>query len=165
MDLFTLALAKGFAKSYADKLLCGITSVRIEDTTIYFTITETGEEVSVSLPVPKDGVSIVAVDIDDNNYLVCTFSDGTTSKSSKPIEFEIEGTSGEDNKIESISVNGKEVVPDTNKNVDIEIPTFDNLLSTTLSVTVSGPYGTVLRDEVKAYTYLYEPMEEFSDEL
>ena len=55
--------------------------MRVEGTTVYFTIAETEEEVSVTLPTPlpgKDGISIVDVDVNKDNQLICTMSDGRT---------------------------------------------------------------------------------------
>ena len=79
MSLSIFTLASG--KSYSNQMALGIGNMRVEGTTVYFTIAETGEEVSVTLPTPepgKDGISIVDVDVNKNNQLICTMSDGST---------------------------------------------------------------------------------------
>ena len=70
--------ALALSKNYTNMVALGIGNMRVEDTTVYFTIAQTGEEVSVTLPTPKDGVSIETVEIDENNHIICTMSDGTT---------------------------------------------------------------------------------------
>lgn len=79
MSLNIITLASG--KSYSNQTALGIGNMRVEGTTVYFTIAETGEEVSVTLPNPapgKDGISIVDVNVNKNNQLICTMSDGST---------------------------------------------------------------------------------------
>ena len=79
MSLSIFTLASG--KSYSNQMALGIGNMRVEGTTVYFTIAETEEEVSVTLPTPspgKDGISIVDVDVNKNNQLICTMSDGST---------------------------------------------------------------------------------------
>ena len=76
-DITSMILSKG----YTNQIALGIGNMRVEGTTVYFTIAETGEEVSVTLPTPspgKDGISIVNVDVNKNNHIICTMSDGTT---------------------------------------------------------------------------------------
>ena len=78
MSLSIFTLASG--KSYSNQMALGIGNMRVEGTTVYFTIAETGEEVSVTLPTPepgKDGISIVDVDVNKDNQLICTMSDGS----------------------------------------------------------------------------------------
>ena len=78
MSLSIFTLASG--KSYSNQMALGIGNMRVEGTTVYFTISETGEEVSVTLPTPepgKDGISIVDVDVNKDNQLICTMSDGS----------------------------------------------------------------------------------------
>lgn len=74
LNIITLASSK----TYTNLVALGISSMRVQDTTVYFTIAQTGEEVSVTLPTPKDGVSIESVEIDENNHLICTMSDAST---------------------------------------------------------------------------------------
>ena len=79
MSLSIFTLASG--KSYSNQMALGIGNMRVEGTTVYFTIAETEEEVSVTLPTPlpgKDGISIADVDVNKNNQLICTMSDGST---------------------------------------------------------------------------------------
>lgn len=152
MDLFTLALAKGFAKSYADKLALGITSVRVEDTTVYFTIVETGEEVSVTLPTPKDGVSIENVVLNADNTITCEMSDGTT-KTTDPLTINTTNIAYTTSKDSSI----KNVKQALDKAMDISASTLN--YTTTEDVTVTNVKdaldllfeegGGVLEEEIK----------------
>ena len=130
-DSVSYVLSKGYTEDTCDGLgylkgsPCTIKSTTETDEGIIIVFEWTGtsgatEKTTILIKNGLSGASIVSVDIDDDNYLICTLSDGTVTKSTNPIE--ITGTSGEDNKIESISVNGTEVIPDVNKNVDITIP-------------------------------------------
>ena len=77
MDILSYALGK----RYTNEVALGIGAMRVEGSTVYFTIISTGEEVSVTLPTPKDGedgLSIQGVTINTNHEIVCTLSDGTT---------------------------------------------------------------------------------------
>lgn len=76
MSLDVVALA--LAKKHANEVALGIGSMRVEGTTVYFTKIDTGEEVSVTVPTPADGVSIETVEIDEDNHLICSMSDGST---------------------------------------------------------------------------------------
>ena len=52
--------------------------------------------------------------------------------------------------------------------VNIPIPTFNDLQSTKVSLTLSGDYGTVIRSEVRTWIHLYDPVIPFdstTDEL
>ena len=78
MSLSIFTLASG--KSYSNQMALGIGNMRVEGTTVYFTIAETEEEVSVTRPTSdpgKDGISIVDVDVNKDNQLICTMSDGS----------------------------------------------------------------------------------------
>lgn len=72
MDL----LALKSAKNYTNQVALGIGSMRVEDTTVYFTIAATGEEVSVTVPTPADGVSVIDVIMNEDHQLICTLSNG-----------------------------------------------------------------------------------------
>jgi hypothetical protein len=72
------------SKVYTNQVALGIGSMRVEGTTVYFTILNTGEEVSVTLPTPKDGVSIENVVLNADNTITCEMSDGTT-KTTDPL--------------------------------------------------------------------------------
>jgi hypothetical protein len=78
------------SRNYTNQVALGIGNMRVEGTTVYFTILDTGEEVGVTLPTPADGASITEVDVDENNYLICTLSNGSTVKSTNPINVVIE---------------------------------------------------------------------------
>lgn len=73
MDIITLALAK----KYSQMIGMGISNISIEGTTMTFTLND-GTTSTMTFPQPADGVSIVDTDIDVNNHLVCTLSNGET---------------------------------------------------------------------------------------
>ena len=81
MDIITLALAK----KYANKVAAGFSSVSVEDNKIIFTLND-GKTAEMTVPAPangKDGISITNVEIDDENNLLCTLSNGETINAGK----------------------------------------------------------------------------------
>lgn len=58
-------------------LTSGVQSATVTDTTITFTMND-GSTQTMTFPEPEDGVSVASMDIDSNNHLICTMSDGTT---------------------------------------------------------------------------------------
>lgn len=113
---------KAFAasKSYTNQVALGIGSMRVEDTTVYFTIVETGEEVSVTLPTPKDGVSIENVVLNTDNTITCEMSDGTT-KTTDPLVVNTTNIAYTTNKDSSI----KNVEQALDKAMNISASTLD----------------------------------------
>ena len=73
MDIITLALAKKFAT----KVAAGFSTVEVDGMDIIFTLND-GSQVTLTVPEPADGVSVVDLDIDSNKNLICTLSDGST---------------------------------------------------------------------------------------
>lgn len=73
MDIITLALAKKFAT----KVAAGFSNVEVDGMDIIFTLND-GSQVTLTVPEPEDGVSVTDLDIDNNNNLICTLSDGST---------------------------------------------------------------------------------------
>lgn len=73
MDIITLALAKKFAT----KVAAGFSNVEVDGLNIIFTLND-GSQVTLTIPEPADGVSVVDMNIDDDGSLICTMSDGTT---------------------------------------------------------------------------------------
>lgn len=73
MDIITLALAKKFATNVA----AGFSSVEVDGMDIIFTLND-GSQVTLTVPEPEDGISVTDLDIDSNNNLICTLSDGST---------------------------------------------------------------------------------------
>lgn len=72
LSVITLALAKKFASGLA---LGGYTQVTAIENQVKFTMAD-GTPVTVTLPIPKDGISIVNVQINAQNHLIVTLSDG-----------------------------------------------------------------------------------------
>lgn len=72
MDIVTLTLAK----KYANKLMGGYTKVEVDGMSIIFTLID-GKKVTLTVPKPKDGVSIVDISVNEEKHLICTLSDGS----------------------------------------------------------------------------------------
>lgn len=72
MDIVTLTLAK----KYANKLMGGYTKVEVDGMSIIFTLVD-GKKVTLTVPKPKDGVSIVDISVNEEKHLICTLSDGS----------------------------------------------------------------------------------------
>ena len=159
MDIITYALSKKIAAH----ALSGVQSMSVSGQTLTINTKDSGV-LTMTFPTPKDGVSVADIDVNANNQIVFTMSDGTEIISGKiptvkgdkgdpgvsPIITENAdntdkiykldittadstfttpnlkgagtGGSGEENIIDSISVNGVNVAPDENKNVDITVP-------------------------------------------
>ena len=159
MDIITYALSKKIAAH----ALSGVQSMSVNGQTLIINTKDSGV-LTITFPTPKDGVSVTDIDVNANNQIVFTMSDGTEIISGKiptvkgdkgdpgfsPIITENAdntdkiykldittadstfttpnlkgagtGGSGEENIIDSISVNGVNVAPDENKNVDITVP-------------------------------------------
>lgn len=73
MDILTYAISKKVAAS----AVSGVQSVAVQDTTLLIT-TNDGNVLPMVFPTPADGVSVVDVDIDENNMLMFSMSDGST---------------------------------------------------------------------------------------
>lgn len=73
MDTVTYALCKKIAAS----ALSGVASMTVEGTTLKIT-TKEGNDLNMVFQQPKDGVSIVNVDVTSEGKIKCTMSDGTT---------------------------------------------------------------------------------------
>ena len=157
MDIITYALSKKIAAH----ALSGVQSMSVNGQTLTINTKDSGV-LTMTFPTPKDGVSVTDIDVNANNQIVFTMSDGSEIISGKiptvkgdpgfsPTITEnadntdkiykldittadstfttpnLKGTggtggSGEENIIDSISVNGVNVTPDENKNVDITVP-------------------------------------------
>ena len=157
MDIITYALSKKIAAH----ALSGVQSMSVNGQTLTINTKDSGV-LTITFPTPKDGISVTDIDVNANNQIVFTMSDGSEIISGKiptvkgdpgfsPTITEnadntdkiykldittadstfttpnLKGTggtggSGEENIIDSISVNGVNVTPDENKNVDITVP-------------------------------------------
>ena len=160
MDIITYALSKKIAAH----ALSGVQSMSINGQTLIINTKDSGV-LTITFPTPKDGVSVADIDVNADNQIVFTMSDGSefisgkiptvkgkdgvsptitenADNTDKIYKLDITtvdstfttpnlkgadgqggtGGSGEENIIDSISVNGVNVTPDENKNVDIEVP-------------------------------------------
>ena len=179
MDVISYALSK----KIAEHAVSGVQSMSVSGQTLTINTKDSGV-LTVTFPKPRDGVSVTDIDVNANNQIVFTMSDGTefisgkipTVKGDKGDPFKYsdftqeqldslkgsdgfsptatvekvgkiatititdkngtttatikdgEGSEGgETNTIDSISVNGVNVSPDENKNVDITVPSIDGL--------------------------------------
>ena len=196
MDVISYALTKKIAAH----AVSGINSMSVSGQTLIINTKDSGV-LTMTFPTPKDGVSVTDIDINANNQIVFTMSDGSefisgkipTVKGDKGDPFtysdftqeqletlkgadgfsptatvekvgkvatititDINGTttatiadgagsggSGEENTIESISVNGTPISIDEHKNVDITVPSIEGLTKDEDLATVakSGSYN------------------------
>lgn len=189
MDVISYALSKKIAAS----AVSGVQSMSVSGQTLTINTKDSGV-LKIVFPTPSNGVSVTDIDVNANNQIVFTMSDGSeiisgkipTVKGDKGDPFKYSdftqeqldalkgqdgfsptitenagntdkiykldittadstfttpnlkgadgkggtGGSGEENIINSISVNGVNVVPDENKNVDITVPSIDGLAKT-----------------------------------
>lgn len=184
--------AYALSKKVAASAVSGVQSMSVSGQTLTINTKDSGV-LTMTFPTPSDGRSVTDIDVNANNQIVFTMSDGTefisgkipTVKGDKGDSFKYsdftqeqleslkgdagvsptitenadntdkiykldvttaDGTfttpnlkgadgqggtgGGEENKIDSISVNGINVVPDENKNVDITVPSIDGLAKT-----------------------------------
>lgn len=78
MDIITYALSKKIAA----RALSGVQSMSINGQTLIIN-TKDGGVLTMTFPTPKDGVSVTDIDVNANNQIVFTMSDGTESISGK----------------------------------------------------------------------------------
>ena len=168
MDIISYALSK----KIAEHAISGVQSMSVEGQNLIINTKDSGV-LTMTFPTPKDGVSVTDIDVNANNQIVFTMSDGNefisgkiptvkgepgfsptitenADNTDKIYKLDITtadstfttpnlkgadgqgGTGGgEANIIDSISVNGVNVAPDENKNVDIEIPSIEGLATET----------------------------------
>ena len=188
MDIITYSLSKKIAAS----AVSGVKNMSVEGQTLKI-VTNTNGTLTMTFPTPKDGVSVTDIDVNANNQIVFTMSDGSEFISGKiptvkgdagfsPIITENAdntdkiykldvttangtfttpnlrgadgqggtGGSGEENKIDSISVNGVNVEIDENKNVDITVPSIEGLTKDADLSTVakSGSYEDLINKPI-----------------
>ena len=73
MDLVTYCLSKAIAVG----AVSGIDSMSVDGLTLNFECHD-GTHLEMTFPEPDDGVSVSNVELDSENHLICTMSDGTT---------------------------------------------------------------------------------------
>ena len=72
MDVITYALCKKLVAATAS----GISNIEVVGSDLVFT-TSSGEQLTVTLPLPESNISITEIIIDKNNHLLYTLSDGS----------------------------------------------------------------------------------------
>ena len=93
MDLVTYALVKGYVAKTADSLgslkgaSCTISGIeeKTDGSIITFQWTGTSGAVETTQLTVKNGLSIIDIDVNANNQLVCTFSDGSIKTTNQSI--------------------------------------------------------------------------------
>ena len=78
MDIISYSLSKKIASS----AVSGVSSMSVDGTTLNID-TNDGQRLQMVFPVPKDGVSVTDIDVNANNQIVFTMSDGTEFISGK----------------------------------------------------------------------------------
>ena len=78
MDMISYSLSKKIASS----AVSGVSSMSVDGTTLNID-TNDGQRLQMVFPQPKDGVSVTDIDVNANNQIVFTMSDGTEFISGK----------------------------------------------------------------------------------
>lgn len=122
-------LTLGSGKTYTNMVALGISNMRTSGSTVYFTVAATGEEVSVTLPTPSDGVSIDNIVLNSDNTITCYMSDGT-EKTTNPLVIEttnIAYTTSKDATIKNV----KNAL-DKAMNINVDTLKYENAADTTV---------------------------------
>lgn len=109
MDIVTYAVLNKKIKG----LISGVKSAAVQGTSLIFTFNDDTTQ-TITFTQPKDGVSIINVDIDANNHLICSFSDGTSIDAGlvKTVQGE-RGATGKDGKNGSDGKDGTDGISPT----------------------------------------------------
>lgn len=138
LDLITL----GSSKAYSNLVALGLSNVSVNGTTVIFTLNN-GETASVTLPTPKDGISITKVDVDKNNDIIVSYSDGTKGNAgSIPV-----GKQGEPGK------DGFSPIAKVERNIDGATITITDKNGTTTAEIKDGQGGSSLPYKKGIYDY------------
>ena len=78
MDIITYSLSKKIAAS----AVSGVKNMSVEGQTLKI-VTNTNGTLTMTFPVAKDGLSVTDIDVNANNQIVFTMSDGTEFISGK----------------------------------------------------------------------------------
>lgn len=114
-------------------LVSGIQSASVSGTTITFTMND-GSKQSITFSAPKDGLSITDVDVNADNTLTCTLSDGSTVTTTNKIKT-IKGDAG-------FSPTITENADNTDKIYKLDIETVDGKFTTPNLKGADGQGGT-----------------------
>lgn len=122
MDIITYALSKKIAAH----ALSGVQSMSINGQTLIIN-TKDGGVLTMTFPTPKDGVSVTDIDVNANNQIVFTMSDGTEFISGKiPTVKGDPGKKGNDGFSPTITENAD----NTDKIYKLDITTADSTFTT-----------------------------------
>ena len=149
MGLNIITLGSG--KNYTNQVALGIGNMRVEDTTVYFTIIGTGEEVSVTLPTPENGVSIENIVLNSDNTITCSMSDGT-EKITDPLVIETTNIAYTTSKDATI----KNVKNALDKAMNINVSTLD--YTNAVDATINSVKGALDKLMTKTDSELEAPL-------
>lgn len=149
MGLNIITLGSG--KNYTNQVALGIGNMRVEGTTVYFTLIDTGEEVSVTLPTPEDGVSIDNIVLNSDNTITCFMSDGT-EKTTDPLVIETTNIAYTTSKDATI----KNVKNALDKAMNINVSTLD--YTNSVDATINSVKGALDKLMVKTDSELESPL-------
>ena len=122
MDIITYALSKKIAAHASS----GVQSMSINGQTLIIN-TKDGGVLTMTFPTPKDGVSVTDIDVNANNQIVFTMSDGTEFISGKiPTVKGDPGKKGDDGFSPTITENAD----NTDKIYKLDITTADSTFTT-----------------------------------
>ena len=128
MDIITYALSK----KIAEHAVSGVQSMSVSGQTLIINTKDSGV-LTMTFPTPKDGVSVTDIDINTNNQIVFTMSDGTEFISGK-----IPTVKGDPGFSPTITEN----VDNTDKIYKLDITTADSTFTTPNLKGADGQGGT-----------------------
>ena len=128
MDIITYSLSKKIAAS----AVSGVKNMSVEGQTLKI-VTNTNGTLTMTFPTPKDGVSVSNIDVNANNEIVFTMSDGTEYISGK-----IPTVKGADGFNPTITENAY----NTDKIYKLDITTADSTFTTPNLKGADGQGGT-----------------------
>lgn len=122
MDMISYSLSKKIASS----AVSGVSSISVDGTTLNID-TNDGQRLQMVFPKPRDGVSVTDIDVNANNQIVFTMSDGTEIISGKiPTVKGDPGEKGDDGFSPTITENAD----NTDKIYKLDITTADSTFTT-----------------------------------
>ena len=149
MDIITYALLSKRIKS----IISGVSNVKVNGTNLIFEFLD-GTSATMKFPTPKDGVSVADIDVNADNQIVFTMSDGSEFISGK-----IPTVKGQDGVSPTITENAN----NTDKIYKLDIETVDGTFTTPNLKGADGQGGTGSSGTAEDTTYTNENFPQYDN--
>ena len=149
MDIITYALLSKRIKS----IISGVSNVEVNGTNLIFEFLD-GTSATMKFPTPKDGISVIDIDVNANNQIVFTMSDGSEFISGK-----IPTIKGQDGVSPTITENAD----NTDKIYKLDITTADSTFTTPNLKGADGQGGTGDSGTAEDTTYTNENFPQYDN--